>query len=882
MIRFVYPNVNTAGQFVGCGRYLTARPGADALTSEYTVAHPNVGHLSKITTAASLLAKESFDSELEVYECKDEPSVPYLGDSMGLAYLLALIHRSRTTVWGRSGQSPDVWCTGSIDVVGDKPLLNNVYRNLFTVKLQAFLNDEHDELFIVPVANIEARHRELCRANGVKMRSLESDSASLPTGLGELKKSILLVHGHELEALIRVIFGSSCSGEGIVSRPSRPQPIQSAHAEFDVFLCYAPDDKAAILKLKQTLADYGLNVWLDDEQIDIGDSVRDTIERGVEQSRFLVVCLSRHFTNSCWGRADYEALLRRILATRNADVLPVLTGDYDEADIPEMFYDKYCVDIRPTDGLDRLLRKLKPSVISESTGKRLPKILRAGLHDLQDKLLRLAHKPTASDGVIIDFDAVGTELLGLLSAFPNDFDHFHEIITAYQHVAENLLSGITEDEYRRVLNVRAHELEQAVEDVAGGFRYGESFLTQDAGAESPYSFYTTVFGKLESEQGFKTLLSGDKLEESEAIDWLLKSGFSEAHSHLQRIPDQKTLDAVFQVLWTRFPRIFLYYHQTFWEVVKYMLARNPLRWKLRFHALRLFLKRSLTARQAAEILQNFIPAEQSILSAFLALHPKRECRAFALEHLPLQERWDILLCPDVPWLIVQELVEKSCREASDSYIKALFLLLRPRLTTVNSPLTIARAYQILTVFYHIPVFLQETFFQALIALHKHVGLQARQFPMTRELEERMQHLFQAFCSKNKLKDADITEMRHIPLPIQRKLAHDGYLPKYFICNIRDIIALETVRHVEKRQDAIKFFRLQRINGRALEKLAGNKFLMKDYRLRSAFCHNPKANPILIRMYLATLNRREIKGMAVDKNVSAYAREMATKYVSRYE
>jgi hypothetical protein len=124
-------------------------------------------------------------------------------------------------------------------------------------------------------------------------------------------------------------------------------------------------------------------------------------------------------------------------------------------------------------------------------------------------------------------------------------------------------------------------------------------------------------------------------------------------------------------------------------------------------------------------------------------------------------------------------------------------------------------------------------------------------------------------------------MQHIPLPIQRKLAHDGYLPKYFICNIRDVIALETVRHVEKRPDVIKFFRLRRINARALEKLAENRFLMKDHRLRSVFCHNPKANSVLIRKYLSTLTRREIKEIAIDKNVSAYARELASKYLSRF-
>ncbi len=87
MIRFVYPNVNASEQFVGCGRYVTTSPDDLCLSNTYAIAEPNVGHLSKVTTAASLLAKESFDSEQEVYEFQGRSDTPYLGDSMGLAYL---------------------------------------------------------------------------------------------------------------------------------------------------------------------------------------------------------------------------------------------------------------------------------------------------------------------------------------------------------------------------------------------------------------------------------------------------------------------------------------------------------------------------------------------------------------------------------------------------------------------------------------------------------------------------------------------------------------------------------------------------------------------------------------------------------------------------
>ncbi len=749
MIRFVYPNVNASEQFVGCGRYVTTSPDDSRLINGYTIANPNVGHLSKITTAASLLAKESFDSEQEVYEYKDDPASPYLGDSMGLAYLLALIQRSRTTIWGQNSRSLDIWCTGTIDVTGGMPILTNVYRNLFDIKLNAFLADEKDPLFIVPVANIEPKHRQLCRDHSVRVISLEQFATSLGQGIND-RKSILQVHGDELEVLVKAIFAP----------PSR--------------------------------------------------------ERGATLA------------------------------------LPKKPLHEDE---PESEHDE------------------------------LPEHLHAGLNELQSTLLLFSKKAVVNDEVVVEFDTVGVKLLNLLESFPGHFDEFHELITEYQHFAENMFSAISDQEYRRVLAVRFGKLEQCIENLAGEFKYGEGFLTKELSGsfvDSPYSFYKVDFDELETEYGVKKLISGDEIHESEGIDWLLKTGFVEAEKRLQRIADLGSLNQVFDVLWKRFPRILLYYHETFWKLVKYMLMKNPLRWKLRFHALKILLKRSLTANQASEILQNFVPSEQQILSAFLVLHSKRECRKFAMEALPSDSRWDILLCSSIPWLIIRELVEKSCQDSSDSYIKALFLLLRPRLLVVNSPLAIGQAYQIISVFYHVPVFLQETFFQALIGLHKNLAGKVQSYPITGVLEDEIRQVFQAFCTQSQLRDVDITEMTHIPLPIQRKLAHDGYLPKYFICNIRDVIALETVPHVERRRDVIKFFRLRRINTRALEKLASNKHIMREYRNRSVFCHNPKANSVLIRTYLSTLTRRDIKDISRDRNVSVYARELATKYLSRYK
>lgn len=206
MIRFVYPNVNERFQFAGCGRFLTTIPSDPLLKSSYHLANPNVGHLSKITTAAAFFARDSFETEQEVYECQDDPMTYYCGDSMGLAYLLSLIKRSRPLRWGDLNGFPfDIWCTGTIEIYGEKPYVGNVYQNLFDKKLEAFLQDPHDMMFIVPVANLKPAHTDLFDAYNVVVCTPDLLQTCSLQNMRQ-GKIIIKVHGDELERLVENIF----------------------------------------------------------------------------------------------------------------------------------------------------------------------------------------------------------------------------------------------------------------------------------------------------------------------------------------------------------------------------------------------------------------------------------------------------------------------------------------------------------------------------------------------------------------------------------------------------------------------------------------------------------------------------------------------------
>jgi hypothetical protein len=140
--------------------------------------------------------------------------------------------------------------------------------------------------------------------------------------------------------------------------------------------------------------------------------------------------------------------------------------------------------------------------------------------------------------------------------------------------------------------------------------------------------------------------------------------------------------------------------------------------------------------------------------------------------------------------------------------------------------------------------------------------------------------FKAFGSRERLQGADLEQMAHIPLAVQRKLAHEGLFTGYFICNARDAIALEAVPHVLRLPDVLAFIRLSRINGQALHTIARDKTVMREYAHRLAFCKNPRAKGPELDSYLSSLRRADWDALARDRNASQRAREQAWRLLSK--
>src|SRR5919112_5304617 len=81
---------------------------------------------------------------------------------------------------------------------------------------------------------------------------------------------------------------------------------------YDVFISHASEDKAQVaLPLAHYLKDKGVQVWLDEFELTLGDSLRRMIDHGLSMSRFGVVILSPAFFNKGWTNRELDGLVAR-------------------------------------------------------------------------------------------------------------------------------------------------------------------------------------------------------------------------------------------------------------------------------------------------------------------------------------------------------------------------------------------------------------------------------------------------------------------------------------------------------------------------------------------------------------------------------------------
>jgi hypothetical protein len=104
----------------------------------------------------------------------------------------------------------------------------------------------------------------------------------------------------------------------------QPSEVNEGGPTRDVFLCHAGEDKDAIARpLAERLRQKQWQVWFDEFELTVGDSLRHKIDEGLTISKYGVVILSRAFFGKGWPERELNGLTARETATGDKVILPI-------------------------------------------------------------------------------------------------------------------------------------------------------------------------------------------------------------------------------------------------------------------------------------------------------------------------------------------------------------------------------------------------------------------------------------------------------------------------------------------------------------------------------------------------------------------------------
>lgn len=137
-----------------------------------------------------------------------------------------------------------------------------------------------------------------------------------------------------------------------------------------IFLSHTSADKPFVRKLATDLRRFGHTVWIDEAEINIGDSLIGKIRDGLDTVDYVAVVLSEASIGSKWVQKEIEIASNREIEEKRVVVLPIVI---QQVELPGFlkgkFYGDFSDEAEYEDKLNLLLRSLGDSnkIIKEAS-----------------------------------------------------------------------------------------------------------------------------------------------------------------------------------------------------------------------------------------------------------------------------------------------------------------------------------------------------------------------------------------------------------------------------------------------------------------------------------------------------------------------------------
>jgi small GTP-binding protein len=116
---------------------------------------------------------------------------------------------------------------------------------------------------------------------------------------------------------------------------------------YDVFLSHNSKDKPRVRKLAERLKAAGLKVWFDEWNIKPGEIISLKVDEGLEQSRVLLLCISRNALDSGWVALERSTAIHRDPENAGRRFVPLLL---EECELPDTLRRYKYLDWRKDEG----------------------------------------------------------------------------------------------------------------------------------------------------------------------------------------------------------------------------------------------------------------------------------------------------------------------------------------------------------------------------------------------------------------------------------------------------------------------------------------------------------------------------------------------------
>ena len=140
------------------------------------------------------------------------------------------------------------------------------------------------------------------------------------------------------------------------------------HMSKKVFISHNHCDRAFVHRLAKYLKMNGIDCWIDESEIGIGDSLIQKISNAIEELDSVIAIISLNSINSNWVKQELDWAMTKEIKGNQVVILPVLI---DQCEIPFFLSNKFYADFTNPKKINVNAEKLLKSIIKKADNLRV-------------------------------------------------------------------------------------------------------------------------------------------------------------------------------------------------------------------------------------------------------------------------------------------------------------------------------------------------------------------------------------------------------------------------------------------------------------------------------------------------------------------------------